>query len=123
MVAKDETELFYEMEIGHRKEFGYPPFTRLVRITSRHAEKEQAEQAARVLSKELLKALGSEMVLGPEAPPIARLRNQFIFHILIKIPDSVSLSGIKTILKANLFWVESLKEYRKVQWIMDVDPN
>ena len=36
-----------------------------------------------------------EQVLGPETPPVGRVRNLFITHILIKIPKEQSLKSNK----------------------------
>jgi primosomal protein N' (replication factor Y) len=123
MIANGETILFYEQEILHRQDFGFPPFSRLIRITSRHKTEESARLSIEILASDLIKKLGTDMVLGPEAPPIARLRNQFIFHVLIKIPEKVSVSHVKKILLEDLKWISSLKDHKSVQWILDVDPN
>ena len=123
MVANGETILFYEQEILHRQDFGFPPFSRLIRITSRHKTEENARLAIDILAADLVKKLGTDMVLGPEAPPIARLRNQFIFHLLIKIPEKISVSHVKKILQEDLKWISSIKDHKSVQWILDVDPN
>jgi primosomal protein N' (replication factor Y) len=123
MVANGENILFYEQEILHRQDFQFPPFSRLIRITSRHKEQGSAKLAIEILAQDLEKKLGKDMVLGPEAPSISRLRNQFIFHVLIKIPESVSVSFVKTVVMEDVKWMTSLKDHRSVQWIVDVDPN
>jgi primosomal protein N' (replication factor Y) len=63
------------------------------------------------------------MVLGPEEPIIARLRNQFIFNLMLKIPLTVSAQKVKEILSTELKIVQTEKEFSGVQWIVDVDPN
>ena len=121
MVAKGENILFYEQEILHRKDFVYPPFANLIKVTSRHVKQEITRQAIELLAVNLRKKLGTDMVLGPEEPVIARLRNQFIFNILLKIPLSISAQKVKEILHEELKIVQTEKELASVQWIVDVD--
>jgi primosomal protein N' (replication factor Y) len=122
MVAKGELTLFYESEILHRKDFQFPPFSRLIKITSRHKEQEMAGQAAYELTAKLLPLLGSAMVYGPEIPPISRLRNQFIFNVMVKIPGEISASRVKQVVKEAVWQLQTMKNFSGVQWILDVDP-
>ena len=123
MVAKGQTDLFYEQEVLHRQNFDYPPFSRLIRITARHKTQEKARESIELLAGYLRKKLGSSLVLGPETPLIARLRNQFIFNLMLKIPNSVSAAKVKLILRQELMMIQSEKELKSIQWIVDVDPN
>ena len=122
MIAKGETILFYEQEILHRRDFTFPPFAHLIKVTSRHIKQEITQQAIEILAVQLRGKLGSDMVLGPEEPVIARLRNQFIFNLMIKIPLTVSAQRVKEILAAELKMVQTEKVIKAVQWIVDVDP-
>lgn len=123
MIAGNENQLFYETEIDHRNRYGYPPFSRLIRVTARHPEQPQAFAAIEFLASRLAKSLGSEMILGPEAPVIPRLRNQYIFNLYLKILPQFSLIKVKEVLKAEVLMIQSEKEHKQVQWILDVDPN
>lgn len=123
MIAGYENQFFYETEIDHRRRYEYPPFSRLIRVTARHPEQQIAFAAIESLASKLKKALGSEMILGPEAPVIARLRNQFIFNLYLKILPIFSLAKVKDVLRSEVLIIQSEKEWKKVQWILDVDPN
>lgn len=123
LVQSGDPEEFYKMEVPHRETFEFPPFCRLIRITARHKEKEIARTAIEILGKDLTSKLGSNLVFGPEEPTIARLRNLYLFQLMIKIPESASLNWVKDIIRTDLFWIQSLPEFRSVQWIPDVDPN
>ncbi len=122
MIAKGENILFYEQEILHRRDFNFPPFAHLIKVTSRHVKQEITQKAIEVLASYLRRKLGTDMVLGPEEPIIARLRNQFIFNLMLKIPLNVSAQKVKEILAAELKMVQTEKELSGVQWIVDVDP-
>jgi len=60
-------------------------------------------------------------VLGPEFPPVSRIRNQFIKHIIVKIPPKQSVSKTKeTIIKINNSFL-SVQDFRAVRVILNVD--
>lgn len=113
---------FYEQEIRHRQKFQYPPFTRLIRLTFKHKDKKNvwaaSHQVAGALQRELQKKL-----LGPAEPPVARIKNQYLMQVLIKLERSgkVILQTKKNIL-SELLKLADNPTYRSVQVIVDVDP-
>jgi primosomal protein N' (replication factor Y) len=62
-----------------------------------------------------------ENVLGPEQPSIGRIRNQFITHILVKIPKKQSISKTKEVISRVQRSFDSIKEFSSVRVIVDVD--
>ncbi len=83
--AQDYEE-FYRREIGFRRSMHYPPFTALINILVRDKEFDRANTAATDLAREL-KQLAQEAslrVLGPAPAPIARLKGEHRFQLLIK---------------------------------------
>ena len=123
LVAEQDHLTFYQTEIEHRRTFSYPPFSRLIRLTARHKEKETAEQAIAFLANLLRKKISPNLILGPEPGTIARLRDLFVFNLMIKMPQIVSPSKVKFILLVELQFVKAEKPYKSVDWIVDVDPN
>jgi primosomal protein N' (replication factor Y) len=123
LVAEGDSNRFYQEEVGHRKDFGFPPFSRLIRITARHKEEQAALTAARQLESALSKNLDKSWISGPETPVIPRLRNQYIFHISLKIPEGNALGYVKTVVLENIRWMEGTKDHPGLQWLVDVDPN
>jgi primosomal protein N' (replication factor Y) len=60
-------------------------------------------------------------VLGPEFPPISRIRNLFNKNILIKIPQNQSLSKTKeSIMKIDNSF-NAIKDFRSVRVVLNVD--
>ncbi|TAE46096.1 MAG: hypothetical protein EAY69_09485, partial [Cytophagales bacterium] len=60
---------------------------------------------------------------GPEAPLIGRIRNKYLFNILIKIErDNVDLKAVKQFIAQKIEDVITQKKYRQVQIVIDVDP-
>jgi primosomal protein N' (replication factor Y) len=82
-VVKHDFKGFYDREIAERQQFGYPPFTRLIRLTLKHASKDLVHAGAHVCARGLREQLG-ERVLGPALPVVPRIRNRYLMEILIK---------------------------------------
>lgn len=87
--ARHDYRTFYEQEIAHRRRAGYPPFTRLVRLTYHHSKLEHAlEEASRVAAELRLArdAAGRAEpdVLGPTPAYIARMRGQYRYQLLLR---------------------------------------
>ena len=70
-----------------RREFGYPPFTRIIRISVKSKEKERSECLARDVSATLNRS-GFQDVSGPAAPPQNRTAGEYILQLLVKIDRS-----------------------------------
>ena len=63
-----------------------------------------------------------ENVLGPTAPAVARIRNQYIKNIVIKIPPKQSLANTKNQITKIRNTFEAVKDFRPIRFIIDVDP-
>jgi primosomal protein N' (replication factor Y) len=112
---------FYEYEMEMRKQFFYPPFSRLIRITLKHALKETVLEAADALGKSLQKDF--EHLVGPAAPVINRVRNMFLMEILVKLQqDAAYLQVQKKVIFNHINLLKSEKKFRSVVVIPDVDP-
>ena len=115
----DYTDMFNE-QLEERRIYKYPPFYRLIRITLRHKDYNKVNEGSAWLAKALKQRIPAE-VLGPEFPPISRIRNQYRKNILIKISPGQSLGKTKeAILKIrNSFF--SIKDFRPIRVILNVD--
>lgn len=110
----------YAEQMDERHNFKYPPIYRLIKITLRHKDFNIVNIGAEWYATALKQVFKSN-VLGPEFPPISRIRNQFHKNILIKIPQQQSLSKTKkAIVKINNSFL-SIKEFRLVRVILNVD--
>ncbi|MFA6127128.1 MAG: primosomal protein N' [Bacteroidales bacterium] len=81
---------FYRNEIMERQQFGYPPFTRLIRFNIKHSDLKVVNEAAIDLATELKQALPG-MVLGPQTPVVSRIQGKHIQNILIKLDRNPEL--------------------------------
>jgi primosomal protein N' (replication factor Y) len=106
--------------MNERRDYKYPPVYRLIKITLKHKDYQKVNVSADWFAKSLRQIFG-EYILGPEFPPVSRIRNQFHKNILVKIPQQQSLSKTKeAILKINNSFF-SVKEFRAVRVILNVD--
>ncbi|WP_337043182.1 replication restart helicase PriA [Emticicia sp. 17c] len=113
---------FYNEEIREREGYFYPPFTRLISITFKHEEEEKAEKAAHWLAEKLLEKLGKARVLGPEKALVERIRNKFLYDVLIKLEkDKLNIKAAKVFLREKIDELQQLKEHRDVDVVIDVD--
>ena len=121
-VIQNDYKGLYEEEIQERQDFSYPPFVRLIKLTVRHTDRAISQQAAQRLADELTDALGSSRVLGPEEPLVERIRNQFLFNILIKIErEKVNIKAVKTYIRDRINDILTDKGLRQVSVVADVD--
>jgi primosomal protein N' (replication factor Y) len=77
---------FYNEEIRHRRNHGYPPFVALALLLTRHKDPNRAHEIAQQVKQALVEADLNRTcrVLGPAPAPLARLRGEFRFHVLVK---------------------------------------
>ncbi|KIC92728.1 replication restart helicase PriA [Flavihumibacter solisilvae] len=81
---------FAEAELSNRRQFAYPPFTRVIQLQFRHRELEKAAAAARQMADWLKPKFGPYLV-GPAAPVVGRVRNMYLMELLIKLPKDAQL--------------------------------
>lgn len=119
-VSTNNYDEMYREQMDERHNFKYPPIYRLIKITLRHKDFNKVNIGAEWYATGLRQVFKSN-ILGPEFPPISRIRNQFHKNIVVKIPPQQSLAKTKrAILKINNSFL-SIKEFRSVRVILNVD--
>jgi primosomal protein N' (replication factor Y) len=76
--AKHDYADFFAREMRYRKDLGYPPFRRLMRMVYRHPDSARAEAEANVVARQLLARIKDEKVTATDLPWPARLLRQKI---------------------------------------------
>jgi len=121
-VKEHDFRQLFAFEIGNRKQFDYPPFTRLIQVTFKHKEKHIAEEAANIMMQGLKKDFAKQSN-GPAQPVVDRVRNQYLWEILIKLPkDAKRIHLCKREIQQQTIIIQSNKRYRGVTILPDVDP-
>ena len=122
-VQKHDYIGFYHWEDSNRKEFFYPPYSRLIQLTLRHKSKDVVEAAADKLAGTLRSDL-HEFVTGPAAPVVGRIRNQYIMEIMLKLPRQVGKGiNFKKIIRNHINLFHGEAAFKSVHIVIDVDPN
>ena len=94
--AGHDYEAFYRQELTHRRELGYPPFYRLVRLEYRHPQPERAQRAAQEMAGQVRAWLAAEdrratQLVGPVPCFFSRIHGLYRWQIVLRGPDPASL--------------------------------
>lgn len=112
-------EMFKE-QLYEREQYKYPPINRIIKITLKHKEYNKLNEAADWFAKSLRNVFGGS-VLGPEYPPVARIRNQYLKNMLVKIDRNRSVPKTKSSIRRIEQSFKSIAYYRSVRVIYNVD--
>ena len=113
------TEMYKE-QMQERWQYKYPPYFRVIKITLKHKDYTKVDTGVNWLFKALHSSFG-ENVLGPTAPAVSRIRNQYIKNIVIKIPPKQNLANTKNQITKIRNTFEAVKDFRPIRFIIDVD--
>ncbi|MCX8125601.1 MAG: primosomal protein N' [Dehalococcoidia bacterium] len=96
LAAAHDYHTFYTQELEYRRQFGYPPFSKLVRLVYSHTNatacQTEVERLSRLLNTERYRlGLADINILGPSPAPVARLRGRYRWQLAIrgKRPESI----------------------------------
>ncbi len=112
---------FFKAEISNRKQLGYPPFSRLIRIEFRHRDKQYIEQEALRLNN-LLKPYFGANLLGPDYTLIARVRNLYRMQFIIKLSKALNSQKVRDTLGMLIKQYYEAAPQKTLRIIVDVDP-
>jgi primosomal protein N' (replication factor Y) len=108
---------FYEREMEFRRTMGYPPVAALVNLIVRAREPRKGAQEGEALAARLREnASGRYRVLGPASAPLARLRQEHRFQVVLKGSRPTMREAVR---RALVF------RYGETRWpgvAVDVDP-
>jgi len=112
---------FYEREIGGRKEMGYPPFSRIIRLEIRHKDQQFVERESLRLHG-LLKPFFGVNLLGPDYTLVPRVRNTYRMQFLIKVGKKLPSHQLRDILFRSIDAYYQEAPAKSLRIIVDVDP-
>jgi primosomal protein N' (replication factor Y) len=99
---------FYESELAERKQFLFPPFCYLLKLTARRASVKAAETAADKLKSEIESLNTQVRIEGPAPSFYERFQNKYQWQLVVKARERSELLKIIANLPAN--------------WSYDIDP-
>jgi primosomal protein N' (replication factor Y) len=110
----------YKEQLYDRQIYKYPPYFKLIKLTLKHRDFDRLKEGATWLY-EVLKQNFTIPILGPEEPPISRIRNEYIRTIMIKIPANQSLANTKKTIQKILNSFDAVSQYRPIKVAVNVD--
>ncbi len=118
--VRHDYSAFAAGELPIRQAFGYPPYGSMARLVVRGPRETQAEAFAQQMAEEIQMTFAARSVtartLGPAPAPIAKLRDNYRFHVQFQSLDG---EGLRSAISGA---TSGLKPPEDVQWIVDIDP-
>ncbi|MFD2203034.1 replication restart helicase PriA [Shivajiella indica] len=122
-IISGDYKSFYLQEMGERQRFFYPPFVKIIKITTRHKDYKTAEKSARYLHNLMGDIQVKKILLGPEKGLIGKIKNQYIFESIVKLDRTGNAQAhFKQELLHILEEMQAHKDFRGVRFVVDVDP-
>lgn len=119
-VSVNDYEGMYKEQLEERHNYKYPPFFRIIKIIFKDKNFGRVQKASEWFGQ-ALEMQFKENVLGPEPPPIGRIKNKYIINLLVKIPKNQSLEKTKKYIENVQRSFNSIKEFSSVRVNIDVD--
>ncbi len=119
-VVRNDYSAMYKEQLYERQIYKYPPYFKLIKLTLKHRDFDKLKEGSMWLYQVMQQNL-TIPVLGPEEPPISRIRNEYIRTIMIKIPINQSLQGTKKTIQKMLNSFDAVAQYRSIKVSVNVD--
>ena len=110
----------YKEQLYERQIYKYPPYFKLIKLTLKHRDFDKLKEGSMWLYQ-VMQQNFTIPVLGPEEPPISRIRNEYIRTIMIKIPSNQSMQGTKKTIQKILNSFDVVSQYRAIKVAINVD--
>ncbi|MEZ4808828.1 MAG: primosomal protein N' [Allomuricauda sp.] len=119
-VTTNNYDKMFAEQVYEREQFKYPPAVRIIKVTLKDKDFNKLNEASDWFATSLRNVLG-QGILGPEYPPVARIRRDYLKNVLIKIPRSHSLSQTKNSIKRIEKSFNAISKYKSVRLVYNVD--
>jgi primosomal protein N' (replication factor Y) len=119
MTATSNFSGFATQELELRRNLGYPPFQKLLRIIVSAEDRSMALSHASSIAQHAERYAASQplIILGPAPAPIEKVRGLWRYHILVKAGSSALLQNIMQRLKRETSTTKTLRI------AFDLDPH
>jgi len=120
-VINNDYEKMYNNQLIERKDYNYPPFVRLIRITLKDKSYEKLNSSSDWINK-VIRGNFKGIVLGPVYPEISRIKNKYHKEFLVKLRDLNEINNFRSVFQSVIKSFDSISKYRSVRITVDVDP-
>lgn len=119
-VTTNNYDKMFAEQVYEREQFKYPPLVRIIKLTLKDRDYNKLNEASEWFASSLRNVFGQQ-ILGPEYPPVSRIRREYLKNILIKIPRKQSLSQTKNSIKRIEKSFNAISKYKSVRLVYNVD--
>jgi len=117
---KEDFSDFYKEQLKERRLFHYPPFSEIIKLTYSHKNSLLGEKAAKEFKKNLEKSLDNLPILGPAPGSIPKIKNKYLWHLVLKIPSSQADPVSKN---ASMKIRKTILNLLPKDWEIDINPQ
>ena len=121
-VARGDYDAMARAELADRHAFFYPPYARLVQLTLLCPDVQLLRRGAMLFAEHLREKFGRR-IAGPVAPPVDRIRGEYILRLLLKVENGRSMARARELLRDVLDQMHSHAEFKQIKIVIDVDPQ
>jgi primosomal protein N' (replication factor Y) len=120
-VVRNDFEGFSRELLEERQLFHYPPYYRLIYVYLKHTKDDVVNTAGIELGSRLRQWFGNR-VLGPDKPPVARVKTLSIRKLVLKLEMGIDMPRVRQYLTLAQQQMLQDKRYASLQVYYDVDP-
>ncbi|MBR1504998.1 MAG: primosomal protein N' [Prevotella sp.] len=120
-VVRNDYAALYSDQIAERQAFRYPPYYRLVYVFLKHRQ-DAVVQTAAIEMGARLRQLFADRVLGPDKPAVAKVKQQNIRKLVLKLELGIDMKRVRQCLLGVQQQMSADKRYSSLQIYYDVDP-
>ena len=120
-VVRGDYVALYKDLIAERQAFRYPPYHHLIYVFLKHRQETIVHTAAIELASRLRQWFG-ERVLGPDKPAVAKVKQQNIRKLVLKLELGIDKQRVREYLLMAQSQMLADKGYSSLQIYYDVDP-
>ncbi len=121
-VLAADFEAMAAAQLAERRDFGYPPYARLTSFTLRHRDPMTLRQATLTLAERLRARFGRRL-MGPIAPPVDRIRGEYLLSLMLKVEAGASSLRARELIVAELQRFAADPATKTVTVSVNVDPQ
>ena len=120
-VVRNDYAALYSDQIAERQAFRYPPYYRLGYVFLKHRQ-DAVVQTAAIEMGARLRQLFADRVLGPDKPAVAKVKQQNIRKLVLKLELGIDMKRVRQCLLGVQQQMSADKRYSSLQIYYDVDP-
>ena len=120
IVSNDYTA-FYNQQLQERMLFHYPPFYRLIYIYMKHRDVRVLEEFSELVGRRM-REIFDNRILGPDLPPVAKVKQLYIRKIVLKVENGLSQYKVNEVLRNIQQAYCEQPRYRSIVMYYDIDP-